>query len=68
MTVSPDRAAPGLAVLTAQNGLSEAGWTGEDFGLVVHSFIYPQGHDFWSSPHFLASGFGALKASPMGVQ
>jgi 3-oxoacyl-[acyl-carrier-protein] synthase III len=68
LTVSSDRAAPELAVLAAQKGLAEAGWTGEDVGLVVHSWIYHQGHDFWSPPHFVASGIGAGQATPIGVQ
>jgi 3-oxoacyl-[acyl-carrier-protein] synthase III len=68
LTESPDRAAPEMAVLAGQKALAEAGWSGEDLGLVVHSWIYHQGHDFWSAPHFVAGGVGARSATPVGVQ
>ncbi|WP_248965814.1 ketoacyl-ACP synthase III family protein [Sphaerisporangium perillae] len=65
---SDDRAAPEMAVLAAQKALAEAGWSGEDLGLVAHSWLYHQGHDFWSPPHYVASGIGAHNALPVGVQ
>lgn len=68
LTESPDRAAPELAVLAAGKALAEAGWDGADLGLTVHSWLYHQGHDFWSAPHFVASGVGAQQATPVGVQ
>ncbi|MCT2590995.1 ketoacyl-ACP synthase III family protein [Streptomyces sp. N2-109] len=68
LTASSERAAPEMAVLAAQKALAEAGWAGEDLGLVVHSWIYHQGHDFWSPPHFIAHGIGASAATPLGVR
>ncbi|MFK8906257.1 3-oxoacyl-[acyl-carrier-protein] synthase III C-terminal domain-containing protein [Streptomyces sp. YS-3] len=68
LSESPDRAAPEMAVLAAQKALADAGWSGDDLGLVVHSWIYHQGHDFWSAPHYVAHGIGARHATPLGVQ
>lgn len=68
LAVSPDRAAPELAVLAAGKALADAGWDGTDLGLTVHAWLYHQGHDFWSAPHFVASGVGAARATPVGVQ
>jgi 3-oxoacyl-[acyl-carrier-protein] synthase-3 len=68
LAASDDRAAPELAVLAASKALAEAGWAGEELGLTVHAWLYHQGHDFWSAPHFVASGVGALRATPLGVQ
>ncbi|HEU5269119.1 MAG TPA: 3-oxoacyl-[acyl-carrier-protein] synthase III C-terminal domain-containing protein [Jatrophihabitans sp.] len=65
---SRDRAAPELAVLAAGKALADAGWSGADLGLTVHAWLYHQGHDFWSAPHYVASGVGAGAASPLGVQ
>lgn len=68
LAVSPDRAAPELAVLAAGKALADAGWDAADLGLTVHAWLYHQGHDFWSAPHFVASGVGAGRATPVGVQ
>jgi 3-oxoacyl-[acyl-carrier-protein] synthase-3 len=65
---SVDRSAPEMAVLAAGKALAEAGWSGEDLGLVVHSWIYHQGHDFWSPPHYVARQVGANDAMAVGVQ
>jgi len=68
LAASDDRAAPELAVLAAEKALAEAGWSGEELGLTVHAWLYHQGHDFWSAPHYVASGVGARRATPLGVQ
>ncbi|WP_214408498.1 3-oxoacyl-[acyl-carrier-protein] synthase III C-terminal domain-containing protein [Sphaerisporangium fuscum] len=65
---STDRAAPEMAVLAAQKALAEAGWAADDLGIVVHSWLYHQGHDFWSPPHYVAHQVGAHDALPVGVQ
>ncbi|WP_248965815.1 ketoacyl-ACP synthase III family protein [Sphaerisporangium perillae] len=65
---SDDRSAPEMAVLAAQKALAEAGWAGESLGLVAHSWIYHQGHDFWSPPHYVAQRVGAHDALPVGIQ
>jgi 3-oxoacyl-[acyl-carrier-protein] synthase-3 len=35
---------------------------------VLHAWIYHQGHDFWSPPHYLAHQLGADDALPLGIQ
>ncbi|HEV2778128.1 MAG TPA: ketoacyl-ACP synthase III family protein [Actinophytocola sp.] len=68
LSTSDDRAGPQMAVLAAQKVLAEAGWSGEDLTLVVHAWLYHQGHDFWSAPHYVAHHIGARHAIPVGVQ
>ena len=68
LAVSTEHAAPEMAVLAAGKALAEAGWSGADLDLVVHSWIYHQGHDFWSPPHYVASQVGAHDALAVGVQ
>lgn len=68
LSVCEDRAAPEMAVLAAQKALAEAGWAAEDLKLVAHAWLYYQGHDFWSAPHYVAHHAGARHALPVGVQ
>lgn len=68
LSACEDRAAPEMAVLAAQKALAEAGWAAEDLKLVVHAWLYYQGHDFWSAPHYVAHQTGARHALPVGVQ
>ncbi|MDG6106650.1 ketoacyl-ACP synthase III family protein [Dactylosporangium aurantiacum] len=68
LAVSDEHAGPEMAVLAAGKALAEAGWSGADLDLVVHSWIYHQGHDFWSPPHYVASQVGAHDALAVGVQ
>ena len=35
-------------------------------GLVLHTWIYHQGHDMWSPPHFVANELGVPDALPYG--
>ncbi|MDH2428029.1 ketoacyl-ACP synthase III family protein [Sphaerisporangium sp. TRM90804] len=65
---SADHSAPEMAVLAGQKALAEAGWDGEELGMVAHSWLYHQGHDFWSPPHYVAHQLGARNALPVGVQ
>ncbi|HEY1486603.1 MAG TPA: 3-oxoacyl-ACP synthase [Micromonosporaceae bacterium] len=64
---SDARSAPELAVAAGRKALAEAGWPAEQIDLVVHAWIYHQGHDFWSAPHYIANELGALAAEPLGV-
>jgi 3-oxoacyl-[acyl-carrier-protein] synthase-3 len=68
LSVCEDRSAPEMAVLAAQKALAEAGWAAEDLKLVIHAWLYYQGHDFWSAPHYVAHHAGARHALPIGVQ
>jgi 3-oxoacyl-[acyl-carrier-protein] synthase-3 len=68
LTVSEERSGPEMAVLAAQKALAEAGWPGEDLRLVAHTWLYYQGHDFWSAPHFVAHHIGASRALAVGIQ
>jgi 3-oxoacyl-[acyl-carrier-protein] synthase-3 len=36
--------------------------------LLAHSWLYHQGHDFWSAPHYVAHHIGAKHAVPVGIQ
>ncbi|MDH2428030.1 3-oxoacyl-[acyl-carrier-protein] synthase III C-terminal domain-containing protein [Sphaerisporangium sp. TRM90804] len=65
---SADHSAPEMAVLAAQKALADAGWDGDQLGMVAHSWLYHQGHDFWSPPHYVAHQVGARNALPVGVQ
>ncbi|MFE7168805.1 ketoacyl-ACP synthase III family protein [Streptomyces sp. NPDC057616] len=66
--VSHDTSAPDMAVLAGRDALSRAGVEAADVGLLLHSWIYHQGHDFWSPAHYVADGVGATAAVPFGVQ
>lgn len=68
LSVSHDLAAPDMAVRAATQALDRAGVTAAALDLILHSWIYYQGHDFWSPPHYIASELGALAAQPVGVQ
>ncbi|WP_019548310.1 ketoacyl-ACP synthase III family protein [Streptomyces sulphureus] len=66
--VASARAAPEMAVLAGRRALSRADVPPDDIGLLLHSWLYHQGHDFWSPAHFVAHGVGAPHALPVGVQ
>ncbi|MGH4010163.1 MAG: ketoacyl-ACP synthase III family protein [Pseudonocardiaceae bacterium] len=63
-----DLPAPDMAVLAAQRAFTAAQADPARIGLVVHAWIYHQGHDFWSPAHYIASRLGAREALPVGVQ
>ncbi|MFI0235779.1 ketoacyl-ACP synthase III family protein [Streptomyces sp. NPDC016845] len=63
-----DKAAPEMAVLAARTALDSTGVTPDELGLVLHSWMYYQGHDLWSPPHYIADQLGARQAEPMGIQ
>ncbi|MCE6996346.1 3-oxoacyl-ACP synthase [Saccharothrix sp. S26] len=68
VTVSEDLAAPEMAALAGRAALAAAGTDPAELSLVLHSWMYHQGHDVWSPPHYLARELGAVNAHPVGVQ
>ncbi|MFE7488401.1 ketoacyl-ACP synthase III family protein [Kitasatospora sp. NPDC057541] len=66
--VATAEAPPEMALRAARTVLADAGWPGDGLGLIAHSWMYHQGHDVWSAPHYLASALGAERAQPIGVQ
>ncbi|MFF1277283.1 3-oxoacyl-ACP synthase [Streptomyces marokkonensis] len=60
--------APDMAVRAAERALAASACGPEDVGLVVHGWLYHQGHDFWSPAHYIAARIGARAALPLGVQ
>lgn len=68
LPVSEALSGPELAVSAARKALSQAGWDAMDLDLVIHNWIYHQGHDMWSPPHYVAHQVGARAATPYGLQ
>ena len=68
LPVSNRLSGPELAVEAARDAMSRAGWSPSEVGLVLHTWIYHQGHDMWSAPHFVANELGTPKALAYGVQ
>src|SRR4051794_6784884 len=68
LPVSETLSRPELAVSAGRKALDHAGWDPADLDLVVHNWIYHQGHDMWSPPHYVAHQLGATKATPYGLQ
>lgn len=63
-----DRPAPDLAAEAGSKALAAAGVDPISLGLLLHAWIYHQGHDFWSPAHYVAREVGALGATAIGVQ
>lgn len=68
LPVSARLSAPELAVAAGREAIGRAGWSPSKVGLVMHTWIYHQGHDMWSPPHFVANEVGAPQALAYGVQ
>ncbi|MEV7891968.1 ketoacyl-ACP synthase III family protein [Streptomyces sp. NPDC088357] len=68
LPVSTQWSGPELAVAAARDAMSRAGWSPSKVGLVLHTWIYHQGHDMWSPPHFVANEVGNPEAQSYGVQ
>ena len=66
--VSAQWSAPELAVAAGREAIRRADWSPDQLGVVLHTWIYHQGHDMWSPPHFVANEVGATHALPYGVQ
>jgi 3-oxoacyl-[acyl-carrier-protein] synthase III len=65
--VSADVSAPDLAVRAGVQALREAAIPACRLNLLVHAWIYHQGHDFWSPAHYVADRLGAGEALPIGL-
>ncbi|MEV5143601.1 ketoacyl-ACP synthase III family protein [Streptomyces sp. NPDC052727] len=61
-------AAPEMAVRAARAALESTGTAPAELGMVLHAWMYYQGHDLWSPPHYIADQLGARHAEPLGVQ
>ncbi|MFD9337734.1 ketoacyl-ACP synthase III family protein [Streptomyces sp. NPDC060028] len=59
---------PQLAVRAAERVLAATRFDPARIGLVAHAWLYHQGHDFWSPPHYVADRLGAHDALPIGVR
>ncbi|MEV6954799.1 3-oxoacyl-ACP synthase [Streptomyces sp. NPDC051183] len=59
---------PQLAVRAAERALAAAEFDPARIGLVAHAWLFHQGHDFWSPPHYVADQVGAHDALPLGVR
>ncbi|MGW4640966.1 3-oxoacyl-ACP synthase [Sphaerisporangium sp. NPDC004334] len=68
LPVSTRWSAPEMAAAAGRDAISRAGWSPSNVGLVMHTWIYHQGHDMWSPPHFVANEVGAPNALVYGVQ
>ncbi|TDV54246.1 3-oxoacyl-ACP synthase [Actinophytocola oryzae] len=62
-----DVPAPELAARAAEAALTRAGVPRERVGLLVHAWIYHQGHDLWSPAHYVADRAGVGAALPVGL-
>lgn len=60
--------APEMAARAAREALAAAGEQPGALDLLVHAWIYHQGHDFWSPAHYVAATLNAITAEPIGVQ
>lgn len=68
LPVARDIAAPEMAVLAAGGALRSADVAADRLDALCHAWMYYQGHDLWSPPHYIAHEIGALRAVPFGIQ
>ncbi|MFF1776696.1 ketoacyl-ACP synthase III family protein [Streptomyces virginiae] len=66
--VSYDTSAPDMAVSAGRRALALAEVEATDISLLLHNWIWHQGHDFWSPAHYVADRVGASAAIPFGIQ
>lgn len=59
--------APDMAVKAGKLAMSRAGTRIEDVCCMVHSWLYQQGHELWSAPHYIANQLGLKDATPLGI-
>lgn len=62
-----DIAAPEMAVLAAHRALEQANRDAREIDLLMHAWLYYQGHDLWSPPHYIANQIGATNCLPIGI-
>jgi len=68
LPVSARWSGPEMGLEAARAALARADWSPSRVGLVLHTWIYHQGHDMWSPPHFVASRLGTPDALAYAVQ
>ncbi|MFJ7267385.1 ketoacyl-ACP synthase III family protein [Streptomyces sp. NPDC099050] len=68
LPVAGDVSPPEMAVLAAREALRGAGVPAAGVSLLLHAWMYYQGHDLWSPPHYIAHQLGAHAAVPIGIQ
>lgn len=59
--------APDMAVKAAKLALSRAGTTPDSIRCIIHSWLYHQGHELWSAPHYVAHRLGLEHSTPLGI-
>ncbi|MEV7504706.1 ketoacyl-ACP synthase III family protein [Streptomyces sp. NPDC093018] len=67
LPIATEISAPDMAVRAARIALDRAGWDGGDIDVLVHTWIYHQGHDMWSPPHYIAKLLGAEGCLPLAL-
>jgi 3-oxoacyl-[acyl-carrier-protein] synthase-3 len=68
LPASVDLAPPEMAVLAARRVLERSGWDSARVGMLIHAWVYHQGRDKWSAPHYIANELGLPPAAlPVGV-
>lgn len=68
LPVAADVSAPEMAVAAARDVMEAVDVAPQQVGLLLHAWMYYQGHDLWSPPHYVASELGMDNAVPAGVQ
>ncbi|MFD9622456.1 ketoacyl-ACP synthase III family protein [Streptomyces virginiae] len=69
LPVTPDLAAPQMAVRAARRALDHAGWDPSRIGFLAHARVFHQGHEKWSYAHYIASELGLPPtALPFGIE
>ncbi|GAB2761788.1 beta-ketoacyl-ACP synthase III [Streptomyces bullii] len=68
LPVAEDVSAPDMAVRASSEALRRSDAVAGDLALLCHSWMYYQGHDLWSPPHYIADQLGAHAALPVGVR
>ncbi|QRX93531.1 MULTISPECIES: hypothetical protein [Streptomyces] len=68
LPAAADTPAPDMAVHAARAVLDATGTDPGRLDVLCHAWMYYQGHDLWSPPHYIAARLGAARALPVGVQ
>jgi 3-oxoacyl-[acyl-carrier-protein] synthase-3 len=66
LTVS-DLAPPQMAARAGASALARAGVSPADVSLLIHSWTYYQGQDYWEPVHYILNELGLTAAVPLGV-
>ncbi|WP_027928050.1 3-oxoacyl-[acyl-carrier-protein] synthase III C-terminal domain-containing protein [Amycolatopsis benzoatilytica] len=61
-------APPDMAVHAARAAMKEASVSPADIYVLAHAWMYYQGHDLWSPPHYIAREIDATSAFPVGIR